>query len=144
MKYPTIYSHFNPTPVVMEKNSGESEVDIALYKPTTKRIEEYIRSGENLEDLRRLQYHTDQLENIKDIDNFSDPLLYRGYDVLDIELIHKEAIEDIMTSRNSGFSTDHPSGTDKIGSGEDEAVVKPEVDAGTDVSMDDKDSSKES
>jgi hypothetical protein len=87
-----------------EYNSGESEVDLALYKPTTQRIDEYIRSGEILEDNRRLQYHSDQLENL-DKDDYTDPLLYRGYDRLDLELLHKEAIEDILSRRNTGLSS---------------------------------------
>jgi hypothetical protein len=87
-----------------EYNSGESEVDLALYKPTSQRIDEYIRSGEILEDSRRLHYHTDMLENLEDSD-YVDPLLYRGYDRSDLELVYREAIEDIRMRRRHGFSS---------------------------------------
>jgi len=99
-----VYTHFDPPEVVPQYNSGESDVDIALYMPTTKRIEQYIRSGERLEDTRRLMYHTDYLQNLED-DDFTDPLMYRGYDRVDLELLHKEAIEDILARRKQEFST---------------------------------------
>ena len=119
-------------PVVRpQKNSGESIVDIALYQPTSKRVEAYIRSGEILEDTRRLQYHTDMLENMKDIENFNDPLLYRGYDRMDLELMHKEAIEEIMQRRNPGFSPGAEAPASKNVDAEEpkQPVVNPEVSA---------------
>ena len=84
--------------VMTEKNDGETMVDIAMYRPTSQRIKDYILSGERLEDMRRLQYHSDYLENMES-DNWTDPLLYRGYDKSDIMLLHKEAIEEIEARR---------------------------------------------
>ena len=100
------YSNFGILPEVEgEYNDGESDVDLALYMPIGRRIEEYIRAGENLEDTKRLQYHSDMLENLQD-DKYTDPMLYRGYDRTDLELMHKEAIEEILASRrNSDLST---------------------------------------
>lgn len=89
-----------------EYNSGESDVDIALYKTTEQRIDEYIRAGENLEDQRRLQYHTDYLEKMKLDSNWTDPLLYRGLDRIELELMHQEAINEILERlKESDFST---------------------------------------
>ena len=94
-----IYSQFDPHELVMEKNTGETEVDLALYRPTRKRIEDMIRSGETLEDVRRLRYHSDELNNMVDNENWEDPLLYRGYDRVDLEMMHREAIESILERR---------------------------------------------
>ena len=131
----TVCTRFDPPPVVMEKNSGESIVDTALYQPTKKRVEAYIRSGELLEDTRRLQYHTDMLENIKDIENFDDPLLYRGYDRLDLELLHKEAIEEIFSRRNPGFSPGAEAPVSKNVDTEEpkQPVVNPEIHTGENI-----------
>ena len=92
-----ICTQFEPHELVMEVNSGESEVDIALYRTTEQRIDDYIRSGEVLEDTRRLQYHSDYLDKMVDNPEWTDPLLYRGYDRLDLENFHKEAMEEIYS-----------------------------------------------
>jgi hypothetical protein len=119
------YSCYGELPVVKgEDNSGESDVDLALYKPTSQRIDEYIRSGEILEDSRRLKYHTDMLENLEDGD-YVDPLLYRGYDRSDLELLHKEAIEDIFIRRRPGFSSASEGADEGPNKGPEEAPQKP-------------------
>ena len=122
-----IHTHFNPAPVVFEENTGESCVDKALYVPTKLRIEQFIRSGENLEDLRRLQYHSDMLERAEDIENFDDPLLYRGHDITDYQLLHKQAIEEIMSRRNSGLSPAPSDGAEKNSPESEGDGGKPEV-----------------
>lgn len=93
------YTWFTIPDVVPEKNSGESDVDKALFRPIKDKIKDYIRSGEMLEDMRRLQYHSDMLENLENSE-YEDPLLYRGYDLADLQKLHKEAIEDIMERNN--------------------------------------------
>lgn len=103
-----IFSVYNGPAVVMEANSGESEVDIALYRPTKERIDDYIRSGEQLEDLRRLQYHSDYLSDLElNDENFTDPLMYRGLDRVDLEQMHRDAIADIQ-ARISARSSSAP------------------------------------
>jgi hypothetical protein len=95
-----VLTQYDYPEVKPEYNSGESDVDIALYRPTAQRIEDMVHSGETLEDVRRLEYHTDYLNQLSLDDNFTDPLLYRGYDRVDLELLHKEAIEDIIERQN--------------------------------------------
>jgi len=91
-----IYTQFAPPEVVFEENSGESNVDIELYRPISERIDSYIRSGEYLEDTRRLQYHTDYLNEMVNNPDWTDPLTYRGLDRVELELMHKNAIDDIL------------------------------------------------
>ena len=114
-----ICTQFEPPEVVLEYNSGESIVDIELYIPTDKRIENYIRSGENLEDTRRLQYHTDYLENMVNNPNWTDPLLYRGYDTADLEQLHREAIQEILDRRSGEDLSTSPQGSDQSDIGSD-------------------------
>ena len=120
-----IFNQYNKLPIpIMEYNDGESDVDLALYKPIGERVEEYIRSGEILEDNKRLQYHSDYLDLMNKDKNFVDPLTYRGYDRVDLELLHKEAIEEILERRRSGLSTDR--GESQKSETTPEAVGQPE------------------
>ena len=96
---------FSYTQPLGETNSGESSVDLALYRPLNKRIEDYIRAGEVLEDTRRLRYHTDELEHLVNDDVWIDPLLYGGKDRMDIEQFHRDEIADILQRLNPEFST---------------------------------------
>ena len=86
---------------VAEKNNGESIVDLSLYRPISKRIDDYIRSGETLEDTRRLIYHSDYLGRLYEDDKWTDPLMYRGYERVDIELYHKQMIDEITERRQT-------------------------------------------
>ena len=125
----TFSTHYSRPKTIPQENKGEYTIDKALYQPTKERLMNYIRSGENLEDLRRLQYHSDMLEKAEDIETFTDPLLYQGYDTIDIQLMHKQAIEEILSRRNSGFSTAPSEGAEKNSSESAGDVVKPEVNA---------------
>ena len=89
------YSMFDRPTVEPEINGGDYLVDLALYKPTRKRIDEYLRAGHMLEDTKRVQYHSDMLDNMLSDPDWTDPLLYAGYDRIELEQLHKDAIEDI-------------------------------------------------
>ena len=124
---PLIKTQYDTPKTVFEENSGESNVDKALFRTTKQRIDDYIRSGETLEDLRRLQYHSDYLEDMVNNPNWTDPLLYRGMDRSDIELYHQQAVRDIIERRRlPGVSTDAVSGVDKKPE-QGKSVVTPEA-----------------
>lgn len=78
-----------------EYNDGETRVDEAGYVPLKDALERYIRSGELLDDITHLHFHSDMIKNLENVD-YEDPMMYRGMDKVDLELWHKAEIEAIL------------------------------------------------
>ena len=134
MELMTICSNYAVRPKIVEEvNDGDVFVDLELYRPLEKRLEDYIRSGENLESTRRLAYHSDMIRDLETSDFIDDSLF--GHDKVDVIKAHydrmTEIIEDIK-SRKPEFSTAKPSDDPRRNVGEEagEDVVKSEVSEG--------------
>lgn len=94
-KVPTMYNHWNPPPIRMDRGGGKVLVETSGYIPPKNQIEQMIYAGQRLNEWRAQQFDFPDGND----DGSDDPTRRRGFDLADASILSKQAESNLEATK---------------------------------------------